>query len=524
MQNRGYLGYTSFSWIARLTFLSFFVFFFMVGTGRAQPLPDLVVTDLGVNSECQMVVTLKNQGTGELPIAAYDPYLGPSVQFYKGSSPFGGWSLSSLDPRKALKSPGGTVSWVRESPKIEGTVEVRVVVDPNNLIQESSKDNNSLTMVLTCAAMLPDLRIDSIEFTSDCRAMLRLSNAGDASLSDAAFIGGNAYLQRYLDDKPAGQIYLGAIDPGKALKPPGGTREWTDGNEYKANKSVKYQIESVGQEKDTSNNMKQVDVPERCQAEATQVLPDLTITDLTVDDQCRVVVTIKNNGPGPLPISAYDQRLGPSVQFYKDNKPFGGWSLSSADPGRKLKIPGNSVAWTRGELKFRGQAEVRVVVNKENTFAESDEANNSLTKTLTCAPKLPDLAITGIDFTSDCRAKILFQNLGDVEAPDSLFIGGYAYVQRYIDDSPGGHVFLNVVDPQKTLKKPGASREWIDGPEFKAKKRVKYTLMRVGQEKDEANNLKQVDVPARCQSRESAPSSTDTIKVPLQRKVPARQK
>ncbi len=78
-----------------------------------------------------------------------------------------------------------------------------------------------------------------------------------------------------------------------------------------------------------------------------QPQPDVAGTGPSVDDNCQIVVTLENRGPGEVPLTAYDRFRGPTVTFRKDGAPFGRWRLNSVDPSRQLRQPGGSVTWTR---------------------------------------------------------------------------------------------------------------------------------------------------------------------------------
>jgi hypothetical protein len=481
---------------------------------RAQPLPDLTIMDLSVNDDCQIVVTLKNNGPGALPITAYDQFQGPAVAFRKDGAPFGAWRLSAVDAGRRLRPAGGTLTWTRGQLKLSGTATVSVSVDDAHLVAEENENNNSLSKTLSCTPALPDLSITDVTFSPDCRAMVHLRNEGDAPLPASRFVGGGAYLQRYLDGTPGGNVWLGQADPGKATINPGGTYAFTDGVQYRAHTTMRYELHGLGQEKSTANNARQVNVPAGCAVKEEAPKVDLTVTNLTVDEDCRVVVTLKNSGPDELPLTAYDQFQGPALSFKKNGGSFGGWRLIAVDPAGALKRPGGSVTWTRGELKFQGSANVSATVDDANLLAETNEANNTLSKTLSCNPALPDLAITAIAFTRDCRAVVTVRNLGKASLPDGAFAGGAgAYLQRYLDNVPGGSVFLSQVDPGRTLEAPGGTRSFTDGAEYKAKSVVKYQLMRLGQEASTANNVKQANVPPKCHT-----PSGRTLSPPLPRR------
>ena len=69
------------------------VLFCLFHPAQAADQPDLTITNLAVNSQCQLVVTLKNQGKGLLPSSTNQPGGGPTLQLSKDNKAFGGWSL-----------------------------------------------------------------------------------------------------------------------------------------------------------------------------------------------------------------------------------------------------------------------------------------------------------------------------------------------------------------------------------------------------------------------------------------------
>ena len=117
-------------------------------------------------------------------------------------------------------------------------------------------------------------------------------------------------------------------------------------------------------------------------------LPDLAPVDISLGGDCRIMVTLTNNGPAMMPSSAY---VGPAtgIQMYKDGAPWGGNALQGVDPAKALQPPGGSVnylwfggAVTPNLLVTPGQHTIRVEVDNNNIVLESNEANNNLTKPL----------------------------------------------------------------------------------------------------------------------------------------------
>lgn len=511
------------------------LFFSPHRAAEALPLPDLVISNIEINGECQLQVTITNQGTGPVPQSAYQSPGGLSVSFFKDGASFGGWGLDAIDPQRSLTNPGASVSWLREGYKLNGTAQIRVAADiPRNVVAESNENNNSLIKTFSCTPQLPDLRVSQIDFTSDCRPRFLLENVGDAPLPDSAFRNEGIYVQRHLDGKMSGQIMLMTLDPTKLLQPPGGSRQWTDGSQYRASSTMKYALRSVGQEWSTGNNTMQVPVPANCQV-AVEQPPDLIVSNIALDNQCRLMVTLTNSGPGPMPLSAYDPIRSPSINFYKDGASFGGWGLNSLDPQQSLTNPGSSVTWTRQNPQLSGTVEIRVNIDAAQELDEADEANNDFTQTVCCGecvsepepepePEstpppatqgLPDLAITRVTYTRDCHPSLRLENRGSPLSKGAYRTRGGAYVQRFEDNKPTARIPLLKVDPRRQLLTGRRGVGWIDSSPIKATRTVRYQLAGVGKEADTMNNTGQVNVPRNCRIAQTAPPARPIKRPPL---------
>lgn len=493
-------------------------FTFAASPAISQELPDLVVTSLSVNNDCLVVVTMKNQGPGSLSPTAYQTGSSPALQLFKDNQPFGAWSLAGLDPGRILQQPGGTITWTRPSSKIVGSVTVRAQIDVSNVVTEADEANNELTSQLTCNPALPDLAVTQITFSTDCRSQVQLTNLGDASLPDSIFSSGGAFVVRYVDGVGKGWIPLGVIDPGKSLKNPGGTVTWTDQPEHMGAAKVRFRINKAGQEKSTANNDKEVPVPQQCQVADSGNRPDLVVTDLSVDQQCLVKVTLKNNGTGQLPASAYQTGSSPDLQLLKNNQPFGSWTLPGIDPDRTLQQPGGTVTWTRPSEKIAGNVTVKAEIDTSNVVTESNDANNGKTAQLSCSPSLPDLAVTKIDFDNDCRSQVHLKNVGKESLPDNLYLAGGAYVVRYVDGVSKGWIRLQDIDPGKALKNPGGTKVWTDYPQFKATAKVKFIISKAGQETTTANNSMEAVLPSGCKQT-AEPASKQKAEPAVQKQL-----
>lgn len=115
----------------------------------ADPKPDLVVDRIYLNPAGNIVVDIRNAGPGALPDTAYRStesfaacfVIMIGVQFVDYAT------LWAADPNKALRNPGGTVTYV--SPiKIEEPTAVRVWMDITEQVEEANEGNNIKQVLL----------------------------------------------------------------------------------------------------------------------------------------------------------------------------------------------------------------------------------------------------------------------------------------------------------------------------------------------------------------------------------------
>ena len=120
-------------------------------------------------------------------------------------------------------------------------------------------------------------------------------------------------------------------------------------------------------------------------AEQEGQLPDLTIVDITLNDQCFVVVTARNNGPGRLPDKVWTDHAPDSSAIYLhiNGKSWGGESIWGFDPTRNLQNPGGTATMT-SKLKVTGTAMIAAYIDHTYKVKETNEKNNAMKKEVTC--------------------------------------------------------------------------------------------------------------------------------------------
>jgi hypothetical protein len=369
---------------------------------RRQFLPDLVPLDVNLGDGCRIIVTLRNNGPGIVPPAGYSlsPPGSSGVQMYNDGAPWGGIVLGGLDPSHLTQPVGGTVSyaWFPGLALPPGTHVVKVDVDNNNAIAESNELNNSLIKRLTCQPQLPDLQPIDLNLDADCKIDVTIRNNGPAIVPDAGYSltpPGSSGVQMYSDGTPWGGIVLGFLDPSHVSQPVGGTVT------YKfSSLPIPPGIHLVKLDVDNNNTIVESNEANNslsktlnCQTPLPDLQPisfSLQQTGIRPNSPCQIIVTYRNNGPGIVPDAAFVQTAqGPGVQMYNDGAPWGGIILGGIDPTKILQPAGATLTkpWFVGTPNLfvsAGQHVLRIDVDNTNIVAESNEANNSLTQTVTC--------------------------------------------------------------------------------------------------------------------------------------------
>ncbi|MCR4345583.1 MAG: S8 family serine peptidase [Sulfuricaulis sp.] len=157
--------------------------------------------------------------------------------------------------------------------------------------------------------------------------------------------------------------------------------------------------------------------------------PDLAITKLAVDGNCRIAVTVVNHGPGKLPDSVWAVKTPSSSGVYitVGGKGWGGGTIWSFDSAQNLKKAGGSAAYVSSYV-VQGSVSVQATVDHTAQVAETNEGNNGATATLTCGSvplvQIPTGAIKA--FASPGSAT------GGETPPEPEYSGEESY---YYDDS-----------------------------------------------------------------------------------------
>ncbi len=111
----------------------------------AEALPDLRAPALDLDARCRVRFTLVNDGPGRLPATAYRRV---SLWLSVGKDRRR-LSLAAVDPRQALRAPGGRVAYDSEL-TLAGEERVTLAIDAEGRLREADEDNNRRTATLRC--------------------------------------------------------------------------------------------------------------------------------------------------------------------------------------------------------------------------------------------------------------------------------------------------------------------------------------------------------------------------------------
>jgi hypothetical protein len=116
-------------------------------------LPDLVVEDITLGSDCRVVVKVRNLGPGYIPDETWMTHKPESSSVYLtvNGKGWGGETIWKFDPNKSLQYPGGLAVYESDL-KITGTATIKATVDHTKQIKETNYTNNERTTRLTCKA------------------------------------------------------------------------------------------------------------------------------------------------------------------------------------------------------------------------------------------------------------------------------------------------------------------------------------------------------------------------------------
>jgi hypothetical protein len=229
---------------------------------------------------------------------------------------------------------------------------------------------------------------------------------------------------------------------------------------------------------------------------AKPVYPDLTITDMRLNNQNMLQVEIVNKGPGRIPSIYYDKNV-PDLFIYRDAKGWGGVNLKIIDPGKKLSQVGGKVTYTLTGMKVSETEKIRAVIDSHNTLKEENEKNNEAREELSGknaepAKKIqfqskvkpvklavvgkPDLVVSKIYLTGSNNVAVEVVNKGPGRLSEEFwkYNGPTLYLHR--GQKGWGGAVLFRFDPAKKLMAPGGKVVYVSNLKVSGSETIKAVI------------------------------------------------
>ncbi len=312
-----------------------------------------------------------------------------------------------------------------------GSHDFKFTADFLNQVKESDESNNQKEV--TCITATPDLVIDSITWspqnrseTSEVTFTVTVHNqgSGKADITLLAF---------YVDDALAESVYLGQISANTTTTKTFSRIMGANSHTFKAFADA---TEAVI-ESDESNNATEVTLP--------ALAPDLIIYSITwsptpalISHKTIFTITVKNQGLRQADFT------GINIYVNDDDK----------YSNRLTAIPaGSTGAVTMPLITQDSSVTIRAVVDEDNYVVESNDSNNTMTKTVTFVAPSPitDLVVQGITCTPENPSNgdavtitTNIKNQGSGQASPS-------HVAYYIDDILLENGYVNQINTGATV-------------------------------------------------------------------------
>lgn len=133
----------------------------------------------------------------------------------------------------------------------------------------------------------------------------------------------------------------------------------------------------------------------RVKCQKQRRLPDLVIDKISLNKECKVVVKVRNRGPGLIPNDVWSQHHPKSagVYLYINGNSWGGATIWGFDPGRNLKFSGGTATYT-SKLRVPNSANITAKVDLWNVVKEANENNNKRASRLSCKKVVSERDLT----------------------------------------------------------------------------------------------------------------------------------
>jgi len=250
--------------------------------------------------------------------------------------------------------------------------------------------------------LLPDLTILDISLSETGKVEVMISNIGKGP---APYRVGSLVI--YVDGHLKWRDSLGTL-PDQTFLQPGKFVLYTTPVDLVGRHEVRAVVDNEEKmvEENEGNNVF-IKVLGKEKIEVKPLLPDLTITDLFLNPQRKLVVTIANIGDSPLPLG------GGNLKIMVDGSLKGSYTLGSLSDQSVLPMKGRITLTT--PLTLVGRHEIDAHVDFTHGVKESNEENNSLKKILDGLTVGPDIMVKDLDLTEDLELIIVLSNAGEID-------------------------------------------------------------------------------------------------------------
>lgn len=251
--------------------------------------------------------------------------------------------------------------------------------------------------------LLPDFTVSDISLSESGKVVVGISNSGKGSAPDRA-----GSLKVYVDGHRKWSESLGNLADQSFLQP-GGSVTYTTPVELIGRHEVRVILdneERILEENESNNVLTKMLGIEKVEVKPP-VLPDLTITDLFLNPQRKLVVTIANIGESPLPLSPAN------LKVFVDGNLKGSYTLGSLSDQPVLPVKGSIILTT--PVTLVGRHEIDAHVDFPQGAKELNEENNRFKKVLEGLPVGPDVVVKDLDLTEDLELMMILCNAGDVD-------------------------------------------------------------------------------------------------------------
>jgi len=125
--------------------------------------PDLLVDKISLDTNCNVVVKIRNSGKGKLPNSVWTNKNPKSagVYLYINGKKWGGATIWKFDPRRRLQKSGGTAIY-KSNLKVNGKANIKAVIDMWNQVAESQEGNNAKITTLACLKAAGKISVKTI--------------------------------------------------------------------------------------------------------------------------------------------------------------------------------------------------------------------------------------------------------------------------------------------------------------------------------------------------------------------------